>query len=205
MPHFLAQHPNLSTCIYTCTSEVSVSPLHLKLHDCKHSYLQKVLFLSQLLWKYHWCTERATMDQEWSLVGTRQNWNPIRSFIIYNSIACCVQDYNKERNLSSWVSFRQCHNKKICFEVVHEGVIKPLLEVKNKCVSFSTYLHLSKFLAHLSWRLGVSYCDHSLSVVCPSTPWNDFFSETPGAIFFKFHMETSVNGKLKICTNGHVR
>ena len=41
------------------------------------------------------------------------------------------------------------------------------------------------------------------SVGRQSTPLNDFFSETPGPIFFKFHMKPSVNGILKIYTNGH--
>ena len=37
----------------------------------------------------------------------------------------------------------------------------------------------------------------------PSTPLNIVFSETPGPVFFKIHMKPSVNGVLKICTNGH--
>ena len=41
------------------------------------------------------------------------------------------------------------------------------------------------------------------SVVRPSTPLNDFSSVTPGPIFFKLHVEPSVKGVLKICTNGH--
>ena len=36
----------------------------------------------------------------------------------------------------------------------------------------------------------------------PSTPWNDF-SETPGSVFFKLHVEPSVKEGLKICINGH--
>ena len=48
----------------------------------------------------------------------------------------------------------------------------------------------------------MSYCDH-LPSVCLSTPLNNFFSETPGPIFFKLNVEPSVNGGLKICTNGH--
>ena len=63
-------------------------------------------------------------------------------------------------------------------------------------------------LAHLS--LGsVSYFDHLPSVVCrpsvvrPQTLLNEFSSETPGQTFFKLHVETSVKGGLKICTNGH--
>ena len=53
----------------------------------------------------------------------------------------------------------------------------------------------------------MNYCDHSLSIVLqsivsPSIPLNDFFSETPGPIFFKFRMEPFVNGGLKIYTNG---
>ena len=58
------------------------------------------------------------------------------------------------------------------------------------------------FLAHLSQRLRVSYCDHSLSVVPRlSTPLNNFSSETPWAVFFKFLLKPSVNGGLKNCTN----
>ena len=41
------------------------------------------------------------------------------------------------------------------------------------------------------------------SVIRPSTPLNDFSSETPGPIFFKLHMELSLKGILKICSNGH--
>ena len=37
----------------------------------------------------------------------------------------------------------------------------------------------------------------------PYTPLNNFSSETPGPVFFKFHMESSVNGELEIGTNGH--
>ena len=43
--------------------------------------------------------------------------------------------------------------------------------------------------------------DH-LPSVGSSTPLNDFSSVTPGPIFFKFLLEPSVNGELKICTNG---
>ena len=53
----------------------------------------------------------------------------------------------------------------------------------------------------------ISYYDQSPSVVRPSTPLNGFFSNPPppppGPIFIKFHMEPSVNGGLKIYTNGH--
>ena len=42
-----------------------------------------------------------------------------------------------------------------------------------------------------SWSVGLS------------TPLNDFSSETPGPIFFKLHVEPSVKGGLKICSNGH--
>ena len=66
------------------------------------------------------------------------------------------------------------------------------------------------FLAHLSGRLRMSYCDHSPSIrpsvhlsVHPFTPLNDFSSETPGPNFFKLHVELCVKGELKICTNGH--
>ena len=55
----------------------------------------------------------------------------------------------------------------------------------------------------------MSYCDNlpshfcrRLSVVGLSTPLN-FSSETPGPIFFKLHVNPSVEGGLKICTNGH--
>ena len=41
-----------------------------------------------------------------------------------------------------------------------------------------------------------------LSIRRPSTPLNDFSSETPGPIFFKHHVEHSVEGGLKICLNG---
>ena len=51
-----------------------------------------------------------------------------------------------------------------------------------------TQKSIDTVLAHLS------YCDHSLSV--------SFSSETPGPIFFKFLLEPSVNGGLKIYTNG---
>ena len=46
------------------------------------------------------------------------------------------------------------------------------------------------------------YYDH-LPSVHPPTPLNDFSSETAGPIFFKLHVESSVKGGLKICTNGH--
>ena len=52
-------------------------------------------------------------------------------------------------------------------------------------------------------KLRMSYCDHLLSVFCPSTPLNDFSSETPGPVFLKLHVAPSVKGGLKICTNGH--
>ena len=58
------------------------------------------------------------------------------------------------------------------------------------------------FLAHLSQRLRMSYCDDSQSVIHLPTPLNKV-SEIPGPIFFKFHMEPSVNGGLKIYTNAH--
>ena len=51
----------------------------------------------------------------------------------------------------------------------------------------------------------MSYCEHSSfvrpSIVHPSAPLNNF-SETPGSVFFKFNLEPSVNGGLKIFTNG---
>ena len=46
-------------------------------------------------------------------------------------------------------------------------------------------------------------CRPSSVVVRPSSPLNDFSSETPGPIFFKLHVEPSVQGRLKICSNGH--
>ena len=58
------------------------------------------------------------------------------------------------------------------------------------------------FLAHLSQRLRMSYFDHSSSIVHPSTPLNNFSSETPGPVFFKLPLESSVNGVLKVYTNG---
>ena len=38
---------------------------------------------------------------------------------------------------------------------------------------------------------------------CPSTPLNNFSSETPGPSFFKLHVEHSVKVGLKICSNDH--
>ena len=40
----------------------------------------------------------------------------------------------------------------------------------------------------------MSYCDHSPSVVRPSTHLYAFSSETPESFFFKFHVGPSVNG-----------
>ena len=55
----------------------------------------------------------------------------------------------------------------------------------------------------------MSYSDHLPTAIrrCPfvrlsPTPLN-IFSEAPGPIFFKLHMEPSVKGMLKIYTNGH--
>ena len=50
----------------------------------------------------------------------------------------------------------------------------------------------------------MSYCDHVPSIIVrrPSTPWNDFSSETPGPIFFKLHGEPFVKVGLNIFTNG---
>ena len=45
----------------------------------------------------------------------------------------------------------------------------------------------------------MAYCDHLLSVVRPSTPLNDF-SETPGPIVFKLHVEPSV--EVCVCVRG---
>ena len=50
----------------------------------------------------------------------------------------------------------------------------------------------------------MSYLDNLPAIVCHlSTPLNDLLSETTGPIFFKLHVERSVKGGLKICTNGH--
>ena len=51
----------------------------------------------------------------------------------------------------------------------------------------------------------MSYCAHLPSfVVRLSTPLNDLTaSENPGPISFKLHVEPSVKGGLKICSNGH--
>ena len=65
------------------------------------------------------------------------------------------------------------------------------------------------FLAHLIRMLRVSFCDHLPSVVRPSVCMSfvhtlkTFPSKTPELIFFKLHVEPSVKGRLKICTNGH--
>ena len=60
--------------------------------------------------------------------------------------------------------------------------------------------HLSKAQNELLWSLAV----HRRPSVCrPLTPLNDFSSVTPGPIFFKLHVELSVKGELKICSNGH--
>ena len=49
----------------------------------------------------------------------------------------------------------------------------------------------------------MSYCDHLPFVVRrPSTLLNGFSSEKPRPIFFKLHVESSVKGGLKICSNG---
>ena len=75
------------------------------------------------------------------------------------------------------------------------------------CSSTSTVVI---FLAHLSRRLCMSYCDHlpfvvscHQSICTLSTILYDFSSETPRPVFFKQHVEPSVKGGLKICTNGH--
>ena len=59
------------------------------------------------------------------------------------------------------------------------------------------------FLAHLSRRLRMSYCDHLSSVIVsrPSTLLNDFSSEIPWPFVFKLHMEPAVKGGLKFCSN----
>ena len=63
------------------------------------------------------------------------------------------------------------------------------------------------FLAHLSRRLRMSFCDHSLSVVScslhPSTPLNNFLSEIFGPVFFNLHVGPCVKMGLKIYTSGH--
>ena len=60
-------------------------------------------------------------------------------------------------------------------------------------------------LAHLSRMLRMSYCDLAVRRLSarPSTPLNDFSSETPGPIFFKLNVEPSVKWGLKIYTNGY--
>ena len=50
----------------------------------------------------------------------------------------------------------------------------------------------------------MSFCDNSSFIFHPSTPLNNFSSETAQPIFFKFLLEPSVNGGLKIYTNGLV-
>ena len=61
-------------------------------------------------------------------------------------------------------------------------------------------------LAHLSRRLvGELIVYQSLrrpSVVRPSTISNIFSSETTGRIELKFHMETPLDGGMKVCSNG---
>ena len=43
---------------------------------------------------------------------------------------------------------------------------------------------------------------HLLSISLSVNALNNFFSETPGLFFFKFHVEPSVNWEFKICSNG---
>ena len=64
-------------------------------------------------------------------------------------------------------------------------------------------LHPANFLAHLSRRFRMNYCDHLPSIICLSTLLNDFSSETSEPVLFKLHVEPSVKGGLKSCTNGH--
>ena len=47
----------------------------------------------------------------------------------------------------------------------------------------------------------MSYCDHLLSVHLSVHTFKQL--QTPGPVFFKLHVEPSVEGGLKICTNGH--
>ena len=53
----------------------------------------------------------------------------------------------------------------------------------------------------------MSYYDHlpsvgpSVLILNPATPLNDFSSESPGPVFFKFYVEPAVKGGLKICSN----
>ena len=54
----------------------------------------------------------------------------------------------------------------------------------------------------------MSHCDNLPSIFCQSihhlsSPSNNFSSETRGPIFFKFNVEPSVEGGLKIYKNGH--
>ena len=52
------------------------------------------------------------------------------------------------------------------------------------------------FLAHLSQRFRMSYCDRLQSIVCNPSSIHVF--ENPGPIFFKLYVEPSVKGGLKI-------
>ena len=55
----------------------------------------------------------------------------------------------------------------------------------------------------------MSYCGYMPSVfrsppsIRPSTISKDFSSETPKLIFFKVHMEPSINWGINICSNGY--
>ena len=51
--------------------------------------------------------------------------------------------------------------------------------------------------------LKMSYCDNLQSFIRPSTPSNDFSSETLGPISFKLHVKPSAKGGLTISTSGH--
>ena len=103
-------------------------------HDSKHSHLRKVLFLSLCLRKYHLCTERTIMDEELTLVEHLTELEPTPKFHRLQELGVL---YSKKRNLSTWVSFRQCHNQIKKF--MRRGV-KNLLEVQNKCVNLSSFV-----------------------------------------------------------------
>ena len=96
-----------------------------------------------------------------------------------------------------------------CSLIDHPSVLKILLfEVFFVVFFFCFFFFFVFFLTHLSQRLRMSYCDHSLSVICPSVRPSVHTCEwlllwNPGPNFFKLHVESWVKGWLKICTNGH--
>ena len=54
------------------------------------------------------------------------------------------------------------------------------------------------FIAHLSRRLRMSYCDLLPQSVRPSTPLNVFSSETPEPVVFNFHVGPSVKRRVGV-------